>query len=552
MDNNNVIDSTATPVPQFDLSGVMRIPAVRQVMLLVGVAASVAAGFAVVLWSQSPGYTQLLGGLDTADAAEVAETLRNADIEHKLDTSTGVVFVAESRVHDARLELAAQGLPQGGGSGMGMLDEQSSFGVSQFMEGARYQHALEAELARTISHLGAVSDARVHLAMPRQSAFVRDKNSASASVLLTLYRGHELEPDQAAAIVHLVAGSIENLSARNVTVIDQNGRMLSTTGSQGVDAMASRQFRQTQRIEDEYRRRIEDMLTPLLGAGRIRAQVSVSMDFTVTEETRESFDPAGAVVRSEQINEQERRADAGAEGVPGALTNQPPQAADATVAADTEPLSSTRSSTRNFELDRTVSRTKPQSGTISRLSVAVLVDDSPLDAGDSAAEATGDDAESQSSASAVSAEDLTRYEALIKEAVGFQEARGDTVVVMNAPFRDFGELPLVDEPAFWEQPLFREVGRQLAGVALVLALGFGLVRPLLRGLLTSSGPNAEYLGSGPTVVLSPNGVPQMSGGGALAIPAPSYDEKVAAAKNISGHDPARVAQVVRKWVDNDE
>ena len=554
MDNNAVIESTAKPVETIDLNGVMRIPAVRQVLLLVGVAASVAAGFAVVLWSKSPDFTQLYSDLGNSDAAQVAEALRNAGIEHKLDTDSGVVLVAESRLHDARLELASQGLPQGGSPGMDMLDEQSSFGVSQFMEGARYQRALEAELSRTISHMGAVSDARVHLAMPRQSAFVRDQNNASASVLLTLYRGRELEPDQASAIVHLVAGSIENLSPTNVTVIDQNGRMLSSSGPEGIEAFANRQFKQTQRVEEEYRRRIEDLLTPLVGAGRVRAQVSVNMDFTVTEETRESFDPARSVVRSEQVNEQERRGETAGEGVPGALSNQPPgAAAEATVAADAEPLSATRSSTRNFEIDRTISRVRPQSGTISRLSVAVLVDDSPVAGTVDVPEEDAADGEAAAAAPApgITADEIARYEALIKEAVGFDEQRGDSVVVMNAAFRTVGELPEIEEPGFLENPMLRQVGKQLASVVLVLVLGFGLVRPLLRGLLASSGPNAEFLGSGASVTLSPSGVPQV-GGGALAIPPPSYDEKVAAAKNITGHDPARVAQVVRKWVTSDE
>ncbi len=551
MDNNPVIDSTAVPVERMNLNGVMRIPAVRQVLLLVGVAASVAAGFAVVLWSQTPGYTQLYSDLDTADAAQVAEALRAADIQYKLDTETGVVLVPEARVHDARLELASQGLPQGGRAGMDMLDEQPSFGVSQFMENARYQRALEAELARTISHLGAVKDARVHLAMSRQSAFVRDKNDTSASVLLQLYRGRDLEPDQAAAIVHLVAGSIDNLTASNVTVIDQHGRMLSSAGAQTSDAVAANQFRQTERFEETYRRRIEDLLTPLVGPGRVRAQVVASLDFTLTEETRESFDPAGAVVRSEQISEEERRGNGlVAEGVPGALSNQPPEAtrggaADAASAeTTTEALSTSRSSTRNFELDRTISRTRPQPGTIRRLSVAVLIDDRPQ----------GDAAGSESAGEAgFSVADIERFTTLVKEAVGFDEARGDTVVVMNAAFRAAEALPAAEEPKLWEKPAVRDAAKQLLGVGLVLALAFGLVRPLLRSLLASSGPSAEYLGGGPSAMLSPGGAGQMAGtGGHLAIPAPSYDEKVAAAKNISGHDPARVAQVVRKWVSVDE
>ena len=504
---------------------------------------------------EDPGvHAALRRDLGAAEAGQVAEALRNAGIQYKLDTDTGVLLVAENRLHDARLELAGQGLPQGGGSAMDVLDEQSSFGVSQFMEGARYQHALEAELARTITHMGSVSEARVHLALPRRSAFVRDKNTASASVLLTLYRGRELEADQASAIVHLVAGSIENLAASDVTVIDQHGRMLSSPGNQGVEALASRQFRQTQRVEEEYRRRIEDLLTPLVGPGRVRAQVSVNMDYTVAEETRESFDPNSAVVRSEQINEQQRRDETGGEGVPGALSNQPPAAAaDATVAADSEPLSTTRNATRNFELDRTISRVRPQSGTIARLSVAVLVDDRPVVVAESEEEGDAEgDTEAPAATAAVTPDEIARYEALIKEAVGFDEQRGDSVVVMNAAFREPGDRPEAEEPAIWENPMLREIGKQLAAVALVLALGFGLVRPLLRGLLTSSGPSAEFLGAGPGV-LSANGVPQALGqGGAVAIPPPSYDEKVAAAKNISGHDPARVAQVVRKWVSSDE
>ncbi|MDH5500496.1 MAG: flagellar basal-body MS-ring/collar protein FliF, partial [Gammaproteobacteria bacterium] len=237
MEKKAVIESHALPASQISLGGVLRIPAVHQVLLLVGVAAAVAAGFAVVLWSQTPAYTKLYSDLDNANAAQVAESLRAAGIDFKLDTESGVVLVAESRLHDARLELASQGLPQGS-AGMDMIQEQSSFGVSQFMEGARYQHALEAELARTISHLGAVSDARVHLAMPKQSAFMREQKGASASVLLQLYRGRELEPDQASSIVHLVASSIPNLTAGNVTLIDQNGRLLSSAGDQMPGAQA--------------------------------------------------------------------------------------------------------------------------------------------------------------------------------------------------------------------------------------------------------------------------------------------------------------------------
>lgn len=548
MDNNNVIDSTAVPVEQMNLNGVLRIPAVRQVILLVGIAASVAAGFALVLWAQTPGYTRLYNDLDTADAAQVAEALRAADIDYKLDTGNGVVLVPEARVHDARLEIASQGLPQGGGGGMDMLDEQSSFGVSQFMESARYQRALETELARTISHVGSVQDARVHLGLSQRSSFIRDDNEATASVMLTLYRGHQLEEDQAAAIVQLVAGSVDGLSASGVTVIDQDGRLLSSTGSVYGDSMAASQFRQVQKIEQAYKRRIEQMLTALVGPGRVRAEVTATLDFTVTEETRESFDPANTVIRAEEISEQQRLSgDPVAAGVPGATSNQPPldaataAATQTDVAATAEPVSTNRSSRRNFEVDRTISRTRPQSGTIQRLSVAVLVDDTPItnEAGDTTPSVTPND--------------ITMFEALVRETVGFDAARGDTVVVTPAPFRIGAEQIEAEEPAIWEKPVVRDTAKQVLGVGLVLAIAFGIVRPLLRGLVSSSGPQAEFLGGGPSVVLSGGTQGQLAGGsGQLSIPLPSYDEKVAAAKNISGHDPARVAQVVRKWVEVDE
>lgn len=545
MDNNAVIESTVVPANQLGLGGVFRIPAVRQVTLLVGLAASVAMGFAIVLWSQSPGLTPLLGELESADAAQVTEALRTAEIPYKLNAETGDILVAADRLHDARLQLASQGLPQS--AGMDMIHEQSNFGVSQFMESARYQHALEAELARTISHLGAVRDARVHLALPKQSSFIRERTGASASVLLQLFRGRSLAPDQSSSIVHLVASSVPNLDASNVTLIDQHGRLLSSGDEPLVNAQAENQFKHSRRLEDIHKKRIEDLLTPLVGAGRVRAQVVVDMDFTVTEETRETFDPATTAIRAEHLSEDESRvSDIASGGVPGALSNQPPQAVEdpnalaLNDAVTTEPVNSSRSSTRNFEVDRTISHTRPQTGTVRRMSVAVLVDDSPFD---------GEAADGQST---ITASDIERFTALVRESVGFDEARGDTVVVVNAAFRSPPEAPAAEAPKLWEKPILRDVLKQVLGAALVLGLAFGLVRPMLRGLLAgNAGGNSEFIPGDSGFVTVGAAVPQ-PGRAQAAIPLPNYDEKVAAAKNISGHDPARVAQVVRKWVSADE
>mgnify|MGYP001818593492 FL=1 len=329
METGTLIESPAAPSSQLNLAGVLRIPAVRQVVSLIGVAGAVAVGFAIVLWSQTPQFTQLYGDMSTAEAAEVAEALQSADIDYKL-TGSGSVLVAESELHDARLQLASLGLPQSASAGMDLMQEQSSFGVSQFMESARYQHALEAELGRTIASIGAVREARVHLALPKQTAFIRDNKGASASVLLQLYGGRVLESDQASAIVHLVASSVPNLIAGDVTLIDQHGRLLSSGDEQAAGAQAATQFKFSRRLEENYKKRIEDLLTPLVGAGRVRAEVVADVDFTYTEETSESFDPARAVVRSEQISE-DQTSGLGAlvGGIPGALSNQPPEATGA-------------------------------------------------------------------------------------------------------------------------------------------------------------------------------------------------------------------------------
>ncbi|MBT8101225.1 MAG: flagellar M-ring protein FliF, partial [Gammaproteobacteria bacterium] len=470
MENTNVIEGTVVPNSQLHLSGVLQIPAVKQLLLLIGVAAAVAAGFAIVLWSQTPGYTQLYGELSAGEAADVAEALRSSDIDFKLNTSTGGIMVAEASLHDARMQLASQGLPQSVSAGMGMLDEQSSFGVSQFMENARYQHALEAELARTIASLGAVREARIHLALPKQTSFIRDQKHASASVLLQLFNGAALESDQASAIVHLVASSVPNLAAQNVTLIDQYGRLLSSGGEADVDAQAASEFKYSRRLEETYKSRIEELLMPLLGPGRVRAQVVADVDFTVSEQTRESFDPASTVVRSEQLNEQNRSGDSAlAAGVPGALSNQPPDAgadaANASASEAVEVVNTSRSTVRNYEVDRTISRTRPTTSTINKLSVAVLVDDSPLQA----------PAEGAAAQPSLTDADIERYTALVKEAVGFNEARGDTVVVVSAAFREVAPADVVEPPPFWEKPMLRDILKQVLGATLVLALAFGIV-----------------------------------------------------------------------------
>ena len=545
MEQASTIEPDKVPVASMNLAMLFNVPAVRQIGLLIGVAGAVAVGFAVVLWSQTPGHSRLYEGLDSEDVAQVADVLRSADIEFKLNMDTGTVTVPESKLHDARLELASQGLPRGAAVGMRSLQEQPTFGQSQFRENALYQHALEAELARTVSHLGAVRDARVHLALPRQSAFVRDRKAASASVMLSLYRGRELEESQIASIVHLVASSVPNLTPENVTLIDQQGRLLSSGDDRWGEALTAKHYQLAARIEQDYKRRIEALLTPLLGPGRVRAEVVADMDFTVSEEMRESFDPNGALVSEHRSENLKNAAGQDAVGVPGALTNQPPQTggvdAGAADAAAEAVVNSSTSSTRNFEVDRTISRTRPQAGTIRRLSIAVLVDD--------VGAAAAADADEAGAVAPLSEEDIERFTSLVREAVGFDAARGDSVVVVKAAFQAVPEAEPAGVAGFWTKPAFIDVMKQVLGACLVLALGFGLVRPLLKSLLANNEASAARAMLSGASSAVPATVGQLPGNTAAL---PSFDEKVAAARKISGHDPAKVAQVVRQWVDTAE
>ncbi|HVY81067.1 MAG TPA: flagellar basal-body MS-ring/collar protein FliF, partial [Steroidobacteraceae bacterium] len=378
-----------------------RVPAsLKPLLLLVGIAAAVAAGVMVVLWSRGPSYSLLFTNLSAEDQAQVASALEAAGIPYRIEGTNGMSVPAE-KLNDARLKLAGQGLPESSG-GFANIAKDPGFGVSQFMEGARYQHALETELARTIASLRPVDGARVHLAVPRESPFVRDRQPASASVFVQLKAGKRLEQEQIQSIINLVASSIPELDASHVTVVDQQGRLLSAPQTNSELAQRERQFELTRRLEEDYAQRIEALLTPFVGPGHVRAQVVAQVDTSVTEEAREQYKPDSQVVRSEQTTETASRDSSGAQGVPGSLSNQPPtpgtalppnstaaapaapgaatagaaktQGAAVADAAAAGPTNTSRSSTRNYEIDRTLAYTKTPSGRLQRLTVAVLID----------------------------------------------------------------------------------------------------------------------------------------------------------------------------------
>src|SRR5882672_10337515 len=359
-------------------------PALKQILLLVGLAGAIAAGIALVLWSQGTNYTPLFSGLSDRDVGEITAALDGASVPYKLDPGTGGVLVPADRKYAVRMQLAGSGLPHGTGFGIEEMPEHSTFGQTPFMENALYVRAVETELARTIGSMQPVDSARVHLALPPQSVFLRQKREPSASVMLKLFPGRRLDEGQVQAVVHLVASSVPDLTPSRVTVVDQSGALLTSSATEESASLSGSQFEYRKQLEQEYARRIESMLGSVVGADRVRASVSAELDFTVTEQTRESFDPGVQVVRSEQTSEDSRHGDS-VQGVPGALSNQPPEtvaaapngAGGANSATAEGPQSVSRSATRNFELDKTVSHTRQAVGAVKRLSVGVLIDNKP-------------------------------------------------------------------------------------------------------------------------------------------------------------------------------
>lgn len=520
----------------------------RRLGLMAMIAVAVAAGLFVFFWSQKPGMVPLYTGLDQKATAEATDLLRAAQIPFELDAATGGITVPEKNLHDARLKLAGSGLTDSGRLGFELMERDPGFGVSQFMENARYQHSLETELSRTINTLRPVRDSRVHLAIPKPSAFTRQRDVASASVVLELRGGQQLERGQIDAIVHMVAASIPDLAAERVTVVDQSGRMLSVSDPNSEAAVNAAQFDQVRRQETSFNQRIRELLEPMTGPGRVNPEVSLDMDFSVTEEAREIYNGEPQKLRSEQTSENSTTTP-GPQGVPGAASNTPPGPAAAPATAAT-PTETARNATRNYELDRTLQHSRQPAGRIKRVSVAVLLDNVPRPG-----------ANGKTTEQPLSAAELTRVEALVKQAVGFNAERGDTVSVMNAPF--VREVTPVEGPKWWELPQVQDGLRLLLGAIVVLALVFGVLRPALRSITgTPKKPgrddSLEPHSADVQLVDDGEGLPQLgsdrvhlSGQEPLALPVDSYEERLRMAREAVKTDSKRVAQVVKGWVAND-
>lgn len=540
-------------------------PATRQLVLLVAVAAAVALGVAVVLWSRGPNYGLLYAGLEQKDAAAITQELQAGNTPYQLSSDGSSIMAPAADLAALRLKLAAKGLPQGSAASSALPAADSPFGMSDLAERTRYQQLLETDLGATIGGLQSVRAARVHLALPKPSAFIRDSREASASVLVTLYPGRQLDAGQVAAIVHLVAASVPELDARQVSVIDQQGQLL-TTDPDSPGAVGDNRLRMATRIENTYAQRIEELLTPLVGPGRVRAQVYADLDFSQSEKATETFGHDHPSLRSEQTSSEQRGSGAAAGGVPGALSNQPPAlvtqptaakpdagkaAADTATAATTTTSNSGESSssaTRNYELDRTISHVSDPAGRLARLTVAVVLDDKLVGPATDPVSGTATTPKSVP----FTPQELQRLTELTKNAVGFNAARGDSVSVVNQAFHH-GPVPeALPETPLWERPGAMDLLKQGIGVLIALLVAFGLLRPLLKGLLRGETASRALPAPMPKISVRVDDEPAANEPARLsAVPTLAYEQRIGQARRMVGENSKQVAQVVKNWVNED-
>jgi len=547
------------------LQGFNRLPRPKKVQLLVALAAALAFIIIVIIWSIEPNYKLLFGKLSEQSSGEIAQFLKQQNIPYKLDENSGEILVPADQVHEIRLHLATEGLPNADDDGFEMLDKNRGFGTSQFMEKVRYQRAIEGELARSVKRLKNVESARVHLAIPKQSVFIRNRKDPSASVLVNLARGKSLSDDQVAAVVHLVAASIPDLKAEKVTVVDQTGKMLTKKNLPQDMILSSAQFEYKQKLESYYIERIERILSPIVGFEGVRAQVDAMVDFSVTETTQETFNPDLPSVRSENTVEEESRGGM-IGGIPGALTNQPPGAAVAPERAGNEnakknvlPSRRSKRSSFNYELDKSISHTRFSPGKLQRLSVAVVVDDKSILKEDGTIGNV-----------ALTPEELNQITLLVRETVGFDVQRGDSLNVTNVFFQE--EKLVVEEPELpiWQQTWFLDLAKQVLAIFAILMAILLIVRPVIKALKYKEVTEEEHK---KLPQLDENGNP-IPGSELEAVPAGKenvdgeeggetdeenqqrlqdgeHDKMLEAIKKLVQDDPKLVAQVIKNWVGNE-
>lgn len=533
--------------------GFTQTPGGRKILLALGVAAVVAVMGAVWMWGQQPDYRVLFSNFSDRDGGAIVAELEKMNIPYRYAEGGGAVLVPADRVHDARLKLASQGLPKGGNVGFELMENQR-LGSSQFVEQVNFQRAMEGELARTIESVSAVQAARVHLAMPKSSVFVSEQKQPTASVLLNLHPGRALDPQQVSAIVHLVASSVPELPIKNVTVVDQNGNLLSETGrTTGANGLDPSQIKYVQELQQSVVKRIESIITPIVGPDNVRAEATADVDFSRSEQAVESYKPNqtpdAMVIRSQQTSES-LNGGANAAGVPGALTNQPPAPATAPITASAQnggaqagaagTASTRKDATVNYEVDKTIQYVQQGVGGLKRLSVAVVVN-----------YRKSVDKDGKVTMKPLAEAEKAQITTLVKEAMGFNQERGDSVNVVNTPFAT-AEQEVLPEPPLWKQPenvaLAKDTGKYLLMALALLVLYLKLLKPLLKKLsesvpqaLPAPGQQAALQHAGGEMVALPSGAQ-----------ARSYQDNLTRAQKMASEDPRVVANIVKTWVASNE
>ncbi len=534
---------TTAPAEKFNLAALTQSSTARVALMAGGAATIVALMAAVWFWGQQPSYRVLFANYSDRDGGAIVAALQQMNVPYQVADGGGAILVPEKQVHDVRLKLASQGLPKGSGVGFELMENQK-LGTSQFLEQVNFQRALEGELARTIQSLANVQSARVHLAMPKASVFLRDQQKPTASVMLNLHPGRPLEPQQVSAIVHLVASSVPELPVAGVTVVDQGGNLLSENDRpKSSNQLDPSQLKYVDEIQQAIARRIESILTPVVGQQNVRAEVSAEIDFSTSEQAAESYrpnqTPESTAIRSQHQSESQNTGSANAGGVPGALSNTPPQPATAPVtnppqqpaqaAAAQPPSSRQKDSTVNYELDKTLRVTQQPMGGVKRLSVAVVVN-----------HRTELDKQGKPVTRALSETEKTAITDLVKEAMGYNKERGDTLNVLNSAFvRNVPEA--APELPLWKDPdniaLAKEAGRYLLIAAALAFLYFRQLKPLLRRMREPE-PLPEPVPVEPVLAAETELLP----------PAPAKPNDLELARQIAKDDPRIVANVVRQWV----
>jgi flagellar M-ring protein FliF len=529
-------------------------------LLLVAGAAAVIAVMAVFwLWSQQPDYRVLFSNYTDKDGGAIVAALEKMNVPYKFSDSGTAILVPAAQVHQARLKLASDGLPKGGNIGFEILENQK-FGVSQFVEQVNFQRALEGELERSIQSIGAVEVARIHLAIPKASVFVRDQQKPTASVLLNLRAGRSLDTQQVGAVVHLVASSVPDLPAANVTVVDQNGNLLSDTSKKmGANNLDPTQIKYIDDIQQSIIKRVESIIAPIVGAKNVRAEASAEIDFSSVEQAAETYKPNqkpdDVTIRSLQSNESKTSNGGTATGVPGALSNQPPAAATAPITTppavtpgtapgttatvvDTTPVSSQKNMTTNYEVDKTVRYVQQAMGGIKRLNVAVVVNNMPVV-----------DKAGKTTYRPLTAAEKTQINDLAQQAMGFNKERGDSLTVVNSSFA--GEpVEIIPEVPLWKSPEVIEYGKDalrfIVGIVVLLIIYKRALSPMLRKLTAP----APKLLTAP--VESEDAVVSLSSEQGMLSKVSGYEQSLEAAKQLAKDNPRMVASVVANWTNGNE